>query len=35
MYEIETGFVAHIMAYHEPKPILWLMDELQEGDVNL
>ncbi|HOV88157.1 MAG TPA: hypothetical protein PLM79_17515 [Syntrophobacteraceae bacterium] len=29
MYEIETGFVSHIMAYHEPKPILWLMDELQ------
>ncbi len=35
MYEIETGFVAQIMASHEPKPILWLMDELQEGDVNL
>ncbi len=35
MYEIETGLVAHVMAYHEPHPILWLMDELQEGDVNL
>lgn len=35
MYEIETGYVAHVMAYHEPKPILWLMDELEKEGYEL